>query len=847
MKRRILLRVVMGTIMILVLALFLAALSPALPSQDKDTDGDFTDKQLDFFRKQVQPILKVNCLKCHGPQSNSKGELHLVSRSLVLKGGESGPAVSIDDPAESLLLQAVNHDGLEMPPKKKLPQAQIDILTLWVEMGAPFAPELEQQVVEEKGPPRVTEQAKQFWSFRPLQQPALPRVRNKAWGRSPIDAFILSGLEDAGLKPAATAGKAQLLRRAYYDLVGLPPSPQAVADFLADDSGDAFASVVDQLLESPQYGERWARHWLDLVRYAESNSYERDDPKPFVWRYRDYVIQSLNDDKPYDQFMREQIAGDELKQVTPDSMIATGYYRLGIWQDEPVDRVQELYEDLDDIVSTTGQVFLGLTLNCCRCHDHKLDPLPQRDYYRFMAFFHGINRYGIRGGNTVANFSLRELANEEQKRQSQTVIEEHNKKVQQVNEGIAEFEKQVIEDFEPVEKQDFQDERNKIPLVKKRVGTVIDQQQFQQYVEFKEEQKKLRNFKPPALGQALVITEIGPKPRETFILARGNAHAPGDPVEPGFPEVLSFPDPQIQPPAEGAKTSNRRLALANWLADPTNPLTARVMMNRVWQYHFGRGIVRSTNNFGYQGVAPTHPELLDWLAADFIEGGWKIKRMHRQIMLSNTYRMSSVGDKKGLQKDPTNNLFWRFDMRRLEAEEIRDSVLAVNGSLNPKMYGPSIYPVIPREVLHGQSRPGAGWGNSSPQERARRSIYIHIKRSLVVPMIAAFDGPDPDATCPVRFVTTQPTQALGMLNSEYFNEQARVFAEYLRSRVPEDTSDQVELALSRALQRTPGVEEVRRGVELIETLQQHEGVDEGKALQLYCLLVLNLNEFIYLD
>jgi hypothetical protein len=847
MKRRILLRVVMGTIMILVLALFLAALSPALPSQDKDADENFTDKQLDFFRKQVQPILKVNCLKCHGPQSNSKGELHLVSRALVLKGGESGPAVSIDDPAESLLLQAVNHDGLEMPPKKKLPQAQIDILTRWVEMGVPFAPELEQQVVEKEGPPKVTDAARQFWSFRRLQQPALPRVRNRTWGRSPIDAFILAGLEDAGLKPAAPAEKTQLLRRAYYDLVGLPPSPQAVQEFLADDSSDAFVNVVDKLLESPQYGERWARHWLDLVRYAESNSYERDSPKPFVWRYRDYVIQSFNDDKPYSQFMREQIAGDELEQVTPDSMIATGYYRLGIWQDEPVDRVQELYEDLDDIVSTTGQVFLGLTLNCCRCHDHKLDPLPQRDYYRFMAFFHGINRYGIRGGNTVANFSLREIANEDQKRESQAVIEEHNKKVQQVNESIARFEKPVVEDFQPVEKQDFQDERNKIPLVKKRVGTVIDEQQFQQYVALKDEQKKLRNFKPPALGQALVITEIGPKPRETFILARGNAHAPGDPVEPGFPEVLSFPDPLIQAPAEGARTSNRRLALANWLADPSNPLTARVMMNRVWQYHFGRGIVRSSNNFGYQGVAPTHPELLDWLAADFIAGGWKIKRMHRQIMLSNAYQMSSSADKKGLQKDPVNNLIWRFDMRRLEAEEIRDSVLWVNGSLNPKMYGPSIYPIIPREVLQGQSRPGADWGKSSPEERARRSIYIHIKRSLIVPMMAAFDGPDPDATCPVRFVTTQPTQALGMLNSEYFNQQARVFADFLRSRVPGDLPGQVHLALSRALQRTPGEAEVQRAVDLINQLQQHEGVDEGKALQLYCLMVLNLNEFIYLD
>jgi len=828
--------------MILLSAFFLAAWSPVLRSQDKSTE-----KQQDFFRRQVQPILKVHCFKCHGPQSSAKGKLHLVSRALVLKGGESGPAVSTDDPAESLLLQAVNHDGLEMPPKKKLPQAQIDILTRWVEMGVPFAPELEQQVVDEEGPPQVTDAARQFWSFRPLQQPAPPRVRNKAWGRSPIDAFILARLEKEGLKPALPAEKTQLLRRAYYDLVGLPPSPQEVADFLADDSGDAFANVVDQLLESPQYGERWARHWLDLVRYAESNSYERDGPKPFVWRYRDYVIQSLNDDKPYSQFMREQVAGDELAEVTPDSMIATGYYRLGIWQDEPVDRVQELYEDLDDIVSTTGQVFLGLTLNCCRCHDHKLDPIPQRDYYRFMAFFHGINRYGIRGGNTVADFSLREIANEEQKRKSQAVIEEHNRKVQELDGTIADFEKLVIGDFQPVEKQDFQDERNKIPLVKKRVGTVINEQQFQQYVMLKGEQKKLRNFKPPALGQALVITEIGPKPRETFILARGNAHAPGDPVEPGFPQVLSFPDPQIQPPAEGARTSNRRLALANWLADPANPLTARVMMNRVWQYHFGRGIVRSSNNFGYQGVAPTHPELLDWLAADFIDGGWKLKRMHRQIMLSSAYRMSSAADKKGLQKDPTNNLFWRFDMRRLEAEEIRDSVLAVNGSLNPKMYGPSIYPVIPREVLHGQSRPGADWGNSSPQERARRSIYIHIKRSLVVPMIAAFDGPDPDATCPVRFVTTQPTQALGMLNSDYFNEQARVFAGFLRSRVPGDLPGQVRLALSRALQRIPTEEEVQRGVKLTGMLQQHEGVDDSKALDLYCLMVLNLNEFIYLD
>ena len=847
MKRRLSVQIVLAGVALVALLSMVPAIFPFAPARDKASEPDFTDSQLDFFRTQVQPILKANCLKCHGPRANAKGKLHLVSRDLLLKGGETGPAVSLETPAESLLLEAINYAGLEMPPTGKLPQPQIDILTRWVQMGAPFAAELEQQVDQRAGPPQVTEQAKQFWSFRSLEQPAPPRVRDKSWGSSPIDAFILARLERAGLKPAGPAEKTQLLRRAYYDLVGLPPAPEAVQDFLADDSRDAFANVIEGLLESPQYGERWGRHWLDLVRYAESNSYERDGPKPFVWRYRDYVIQSFNTDKPYDQFVREQIAGDELEQVTADSMIATGYYRLGIWQDEPVDRVQELYEDLDDIVSTTSQVFLGLTLNCCRCHDHKLDPLPQRDYYRFLAFFHGINRYGIRGGDTVARYSLREIASEDEKLRQQGVIEEHNNKVKLVDAKIAQFEKLVKGDFEPVEKQDFKDERNKIPIVKKRVGKLIDQQQFRQYVELKEEQKKLRNFKPPAIRQALVITEIGATPRETFVLARGSAHAPGDRVEPGFPQVLSFPDPEIQAPAEGAKTSNRRLALANWLVDKSNPLTARVMMNRVWQYHFGRGIVRSSNNFGFQGMAPTHPQLLNWLAADFMAGGWKLKRMHRLIMLSSAYQMSSIAHDRGLRKDPSNELIWRFEMRRLEAEEIRDSVLAVNGSLNAKMFGPSIYPTIPAEVMHGQSRPGADWGKSSPEERARRSIYIHTKRSLIVPMIASFDGPDPDATCPVRFVTTQPTQALGMLNGEYFNEQARVFADYLRSTVPDDVAGQVQMALARALQRTPHEDEVRRGVELIATFQKHEQVDANMGLDLYCLLILNLNEFIYLD
>jgi hypothetical protein len=830
-----------------VLGFLLATLlSLPLAGQEQDEKRKFTRQELDFFRQQVQPILKAHCLKCHSARANAKGKLHLVSRAAVLAGGESGPAVSLQEPAESLIWQAVHYDGLEMPPDGKLPADKLAILEQWIQLGVPFAPELEEEIEQESGTPQVTEQAKQFWAFRRLERPAVPRVKNKSWVSNPLDAFILSRLEDARLRPAAAIGKAALIRRAYYDLIGLPPSPQVVQDFLADETPGAFARLVDDLLDSPQYGERWARHWLDLVRYGESNSYERDGPKPFVWRYRDYVIRSLNEDKPYNQFVREQIAGDELAPVTRDSMIATGYYRLGIWQDEPVDRVQELYEDLDDIVSTTSQVFLGLTLNCCRCHDHKLDPLPQRDYYRFMAFFHGINRYGIRGGDTVARFSLRDLATKDVKQKNQQLIESHRQQVAAVDKQLAEIEKIVMLDFQDVEKQDFQDERNKIPLVKKRVGSLIDEKKFQQYVALKAEQKKLRDFKPPAMEQALVITEIGPQPRETFVLARGNAHAPGDRVEPGFPEVLSFPDPELKAAPEGAVTSHRRLVLADWLADSENPLPARVMMNRVWQFHFGRGIVRSTNNFGYQGTPPTHPELLDWLAAEFIAGDWKLKRMHRLIMLSSTYQMSSRADPKGLKLDPTNELFWRFDMRRLEAEEIRDSVLAVIGSLNPEMYGPSMYPLIPAEVLHGQSRPGADWGNSSPEQRRRRSIYIHTKRSLIVPLIAAFDGADADATCPTRFVTTQPTQALGMLNGKFFNDQATVFADYLRGQA-ETRQQQVELALWRALQREPTSQQVEQGVALIKALEADEGLDAKRSLDIFCLLVLNLNEFVYLD
>jgi len=573
-------------------------------------------------------------------------------------------------------------------------------------------------------------------------------------------------------------------------LTGLPPTPQEVEAFAEDPSPKAYELLVERLLNSPQYGEKWGRHWLDLVRFAETNSYERDNPKPNAWRYRDYVIRSFNEDKPYDQFVREQLAGDELipaEANTPaapaDAIIATGYYRLGIWDDEPTDKEQARYDGLDDIVATTGQVFLGLTFDCARCHDHKIDPIAQKDYYRLLSFFHNIKHY--RNGGSSDEVKL-------------------------ITDGDG--------------------RQHYVPLT-------ADPQEV----------NETRKMKMASPDRALCVTESGSLAPDTFVLLRGNPHVKGDKVEPEFPAILGGEKSVIPPRPSGAKTTGRRLVLANWIASPQNPLTARVMANRIWQYHFGRGIVRSASNYGLQGEKPTHPELLDWLAAEFIAGGWRMKSLRRLIVMSNTYRRTARGDTNALTADPANDWFARFDMRRLSAEEIRDSILAVSGNLNLKMYGPGVYVDIPGEVLAGQSRPGYGWGKSPPEEQARRSIYIHVKRSLLTPILESFDVAETDRSSPVRFATTQPTQALGMLNSDFLNKQAALFAERLRQEAGDDTGKQVQLALTLATGRRPRNAEIQRGMKLIETLKTQDGAAAEIALRYYCLMMLNLNEFVYLD
>lgn len=816
-----------------------------VPSKGKPAPQAAVDGSA-YFDQKVWPILKANCVPCHAGDAASGG-LNLTTREALLKGGHSGPGMVPGKPDVSLLVKAVHYNGRQMPPQGKLPKAQLDVIDRWVAMGAPWS-KVVAQAPAHHGPPPVNAETKKFWAFQPVKPRAVPKVKQTTWVRTPIDAFILAKLEENGLKPNPQADRATLLRRAYYDVLGLPPTPQEVQAFLADTSPNAWEKVVDRLLASPQYGERWARHWLDLVRYAETNSFERDGDKPFVWRYRDYVIQSFNSDKPYNRFITEQLAGDELADATPETLIATGYYRLGQWDDEPADPPQAVWDEIDDILSTTSQTFLGLTVGCARCHDHKIDPIPTKDYYRMAAFLVNVTRYGQHNDETDEDSELRPISPKSEKERYAQEMKAYKASVADVEKSLRTIEAIVRPTFIDVEKEDFRNEQNRIPIVKKRVPDKLSEEKFKEYVALMDKRRDLREHPPKGLEMALCVTEKGSVCTEkTFVLSRGSAHAPAAEVQPGFLSVLSPPEPEKVTPNAEAKSSGRRLAMAKWIADEKNPLTARVMANRIWQYHFGRGIVRSTSNFGFMGTAPTHPELLDWLSGEFVRNGWKMKPIHKLILMSNAYKMSSLANPAALKKDPENEMFWRFDMRRLEAEELRDSILAATGVLNPKMFGPSILVKLPQEVLAGQSVPGAGWGESSPEEQARRSVYIKIKRSLAVPTLASFDSADVDATCPVRFATTQPTQALHMLNSAFLQDQSRTFAAFAKKSVGEDRTAQVRFVLWRIFQRTPTKQEIERGVRLIGTLEKEDGKTPDDALALFCLVSLNLNEFVYLD
>ena len=822
----------------------LVALLASFASQTLAADPAPSPEQSQFFESKIRPVLVANCVKCHGPEKQKSG-LRLDSRAALLAGGEQGPSIIPGKADESLLIAAVRHeDDLKMPPSKKLPVDQVADLTRWITMGAPWPGSTDAEPAStstiRKSGLAITDKDRAHWAFQSIKRPSSPSVHNLAWVANPIDAFILAKLDAKGLRPSPPASKLELARRLYYDLTGLPPTPREAEAFISNPSPNAYEQLVDRLLDSPHYGEKWGRHWLDLVRYAETNSYERDNPKPSAWRFRDYVIKSFNADKPIDRFISEQLAGDEIAPGDIDALTATGYYRLGIWDDEPTDRDQARFDGLDDIVATTTQVFLGMTVDCARCHDHKIDPIPQKDYYRFVSFFHNINHFH-NGGPTdefpILHGPIDKAAHEAHLLDLKSKQNDLKSKIETIENELLANASQGGASLKSAD-------------VRKLITTdgtkLLGAERIKVYNALSRE-LMAAELEKPSKETVLFVTEAGPIAPETFVLLRGNPHVPGDKVEPGFLTVLGTPPPAIPTPGPKAKTTGRRTALAAWITSPTNPLTSRVLANRVWQYHFGRGLVRSPNNFGTQGDKPTHPELLDWLASELVSNGWRLKSLHKLILTSNAYQMSSRPNPEAAAKDAMNDTFWRYDMRRLTAEEVRDSVLAVSGSLNPKMYGPGVFPEIPAEVMAGQSQPGYGWGKSSREESNRRSIYVHVKRSLLTPILESFDLAETDRSSPVRFSTTQPTQALAMLNGKFLNEQAAILAERLKREAGPEPISQVRLALQFATCRPPADNEIKRGAALLSSLQTQDGISPDEALKTFSLVVLNLNEFLFLD
>ena len=803
----------------------------------------------DFFAQQIYPILKENCFKCHGGAEKLKSNFRITSRAGLMRGGDEGPALNLAEPDKSRLLAMLSHKDKQhqMPPDKKLPQAQIDQFANWVRMGAPYDARLEivGQPNEHLPTTTVNARTKDFWAFKPLARPVVPRVAGPTQPKNPIDAFINQKLAGKNLVPNPPATRQQLIRRAYFDLTGLPPTLEEVAAFQADTSPDAFEKVIDRLLARPQYGEKWGRHWLDLVRYAESNGYERDGDKPFVWRYRDYVVRAFNEDKPYDRFILEQLAGDELGGDSPDPIIATGYYRLGLWDDEPADPLLARYDELDDYVATTSQVFLGLTMNCARCHDHKIDPIPQADYYRFLSFFTDIDRFSASRG-TRSRANLTDITPLVHRSTYQKELDERAAALRQIAIDLSRIEDEVIKKM-PAEDRDAAAANDREAVIKRRFNEFATAEQRAAADKLKQQRDEITKKPEPARDFALSVNNCIVNPPPVHILRRGSPRSPGTEVRPGFPVIVGTPDPVIAAAAPGAKTSGRRTILARWITSKENPFTSRNIANRLWQFHFGRGIVRSPNNFGHIGDRPTHPELLDWLATEMVDGGWSLKRMHKLIMLSQAYQMSSATSAAGHKADTNNELFWRFDMRRLSAEEVRDSILNLSGQLNLKQGGPSIHTEMPKEVLATSSQPHNAWGKSPPEEQRRRSIYIRVRRSLPEPLLKALDFADTDSSCDVRFVTTVPTQSLTLLNSKFLNDQADALADRLIADAPGDLRRQIQSAIARACSRPASAAEIADGLSMIGDLRSRLQLDERTALSRFCLLTLNLNEFIYLD
>ena len=708
--------------------------------------------------------------------------------------------------------------------------------------------------------------------FQAPQRPSLPAVQDKRWVINPIDTFILSRLEAKGLAPSPRADKMRLLRRVTFDLTGLPPTESEQEAFLADNSDDAYRKVVERLLASPRYGERWAQHWLDLVRYAESDGFKADDLRPSAYRYRDYVIGSLNADLPYDRFVCQQLAGDELEPDNPDALIATGFLRL--WPDEynAANLEQRRQEILDDLTDVSGQVFLGLTFGCARCHDHKYDPILQTGYFRLQAFFAPMQprddlpaatpdekreyQRRLDAWQAVSHdirAEMEKLVADKRSQQRKYALGKFRPEIQQAvltpDEKRTPYQRQIALIAEKQLRTAERTAPSKLPPDKKK-----------RYQELERQLSALPTPRPQTLPQTMAVTDLGLEAPPTYLLAGGDWRKPRQQLQPGFPQFLDASTPQIRPIPE-RKTTGRRSALARWLTRKDNPLTARVLVNRLWQHHFGIGIVATPSDFGAVGDAPTHPELLDWLAVEFVQNGWSLKHIHRLMVLSAAYCQDSRVDpahplhRRALAVDRDNHLLWHARRRRLEGEALRDAMLALTDELNFRMFGPSARPKLPEKISKYAWKP-----DPRPQDRHRRSIYVLAQRNMRYPFFDVFDQPDMHNSCSRRLTTTTAPQALLLLNGDFTLERGQALAETLHKRFGGDEARMIASGYRLAWNRQPSTEEIQLGLRFLskqtEKLRTRQRADGGAmdgaaarraALTDFCHALLNTNEFLFID
>ena len=819
-----------GSAVILSLSLLVAIgppiIGPANAAEPPDPEG------IRYFETHIRPLLDKHCYACHS-FLYSESELELDSFKGMLEGGKAGPALVPGKPKKSLILTAVSYDDatLQMPPEEKLSKEQVARLTAWIKMGAPYPGAT--AMAPRESPEIDLAEEREFWSFQPISDPPPPAVKKTAWPRDELDRFILARLEAEGLTPAPPADKRILIRRATFDLTGLPPTVAEIDAFLADDSPDAYKTVINRLLASPAYGERWGRHWLDVARYADSNGLDENVAYGNAWRYRDYVVDAFNNDKPYNEFVMEQLAGDLLpadgRAERHEQLTATGFLVLGPKLLAEPDKKKMEMDIIDEQIDTVGRAFMGLTLGCARCHDHKFDPILTADYYALAGIFKStltmdsLKTVGKWHENPIPSpADLKKKAEHEEKvahqqQEIDEVIEKANAELVAMLETGATLPEKPQKELEakyPAEtKAELKKLRDKLAALKKAA---------------------------PVMPSAMGVAEA--EPVDVAIHIRGSHLTLGEVVPRRFPLVIAGTE---QPPLPD--DASGRLKLAKWIASPEHPLTARVMVNRIWHWHFGKGLVTTTDNFGLQGDRPSHPQLLDWLASRFIKNGWSIKDLHRDIMLSSTYRMSNAYNAKAAKVDPENELLWRFEMRRMEAEEIRDSLLAVSGQLDLTIGG-NLLDVGNREYIFNHTSM-----DHTTYDATRRSIYVPVVRNHLYAPFALFDYSDASVVVGDRPTSTVAPQALFMMNSELVIKAADLIAKSLLADTTADDGQRIVRLYERALGRPAEPKEVAQAKAFLDRFasvytRNKAGKKEPRraSWSALCQMVLASNEFIYI-